>query len=143
VRIDWDPAKAEANLREHGVSFSEAATVLRGCNMKKVVAEPYRRIDFSRGKRGPVIESEPGKTKISIRLDNRIIDHFRSIVESAGGGNYQTLINDALVAYIQQRSVLEAIRQVIREEIAGERVQRGLADASTRSARKRGLVAAG
>ena len=26
--IDWDPKKAEANLKEHGVSFSEAATVL-------------------------------------------------------------------------------------------------------------------
>ena len=28
MRIDWDPVKAEANLREHGVRFSEAATVL-------------------------------------------------------------------------------------------------------------------
>jgi len=28
VRIDWDPSKAEANLRAHGVRFSEAATVL-------------------------------------------------------------------------------------------------------------------
>ena len=27
VVIDWDPRKAEANLREHGVSFAEAATV--------------------------------------------------------------------------------------------------------------------
>ncbi len=28
MRIEWDPAKAEANLRAHGVPFSEAATVL-------------------------------------------------------------------------------------------------------------------
>ncbi|MGH9363143.1 MAG: BrnT family toxin [Thermoanaerobaculia bacterium] len=28
MRIEWDPAKAEANLREHGVRFPEAATVL-------------------------------------------------------------------------------------------------------------------
>lgn len=28
VSIEWDPKKAEANLREHGVVFSEAATVL-------------------------------------------------------------------------------------------------------------------
>jgi len=63
--------------------------------MRNVAAEPYREIDFSRAKRGPVIPLEPGKTKISIRLDNRVIDHFRAIVEKAGGGNYQTLINDA------------------------------------------------
>jgi uncharacterized DUF497 family protein len=28
VRIEWDPAKAEANLQAHGVGFPEAATVL-------------------------------------------------------------------------------------------------------------------
>lgn len=111
--------------------------------MKKVAAEPYRQIDFSRAKRGPVIPPEPGKTKISIRLDNRIIDHFRSIVERTGGGNYQTLINDALAAYVQQRSVLEAVRQVVREEIAGARVRRGPTGASTRTTRKRASLAAG
>ncbi len=100
--------------------------------MKKVVAEPYRDIDFSRARRGPVIKTEPGKTKISIRLDNRIIEHFRSIVERTGGGNYQTLINDALVSYIQQCSMLEAIRQVVREEIATPAPKRGLSGASTK-----------
>ena len=77
--------------------------------MKKVAAENYRDIDFTRAKRGAVTKAEPGKTKISIRLDNRILDHFRSVVEDAGGGNYQTLINDALVAYIRQNSMLEAV----------------------------------
>jgi len=86
--------------------------------MKKVAAELYRDIDFSHAKRGPVLRPDPGKTKISIRLDNRVIDHFRSIVERSGGGNYQTLINDALIAYIEQGSVLEAVRQVVREEIS-------------------------
>ena len=85
--------------------------------MKKVTAEPYRDIDFSRGKRGAVVKPESGKTKISIRLDNAVLEYFRSAVDEAGGGNYQTLINDALLAYIQQRSVLEAVRQVVREEI--------------------------
>jgi len=28
VRVEWDPPKAEANLRAHGVSFAEAMTVL-------------------------------------------------------------------------------------------------------------------
>jgi len=88
--------------------------------MKRSAAEPYRDIDFSRAKRGPVIGPEPGKTKISIRLDNRVIEHFRRIVEESGGGNYQTLINDALVAYIQQGAVLDAVRRVVREEISGK-----------------------
>ena len=78
----------------------------------------------------------PGKTKISIRLDNRVIDHFRAIVEKAGGGNYQTLINDALVAYIEQRSVLDAVRQVVKEEVVGARVKRGLPSGSPRTRTK-------
>ena len=86
--------------------------------MKKVAAEPYRDIDFARAKRGPVIALEPGKTKISIRIDNAVLEHFRAQVERAGGGSYQTLMNDALLAYIQQRNVIEAVRQVVREELA-------------------------
>jgi uncharacterized protein (DUF4415 family) len=85
--------------------------------MKKIAAEPYRDIDFTNAKRGPVVPSELGKTKISIRLDNRVLDHFRTLVEKAEGGNYQTLINDALVEYIQQQSMLEAVRQAVREEL--------------------------
>jgi uncharacterized protein (DUF4415 family) len=85
--------------------------------MKKTAAEPYRDIDFTNAKRGPVVPSEPGKTKISIRLDNRILEYFRSIVEQAGGGNYQTLINDALIEHIQQQSMLEVVRQAVREEL--------------------------
>ena len=64
--------------------------------MKKVVAEKYRDIDFSRAKRGAVAKPEPGKTKISIRLDNAVLEYFRSLVDKAGGGNYQTLLNSAL-----------------------------------------------
>ena len=86
--------------------------------MKKVAAEPYRDIDFSKAKRGSVVAMEPGKTKISIRLDNTVIEYFRGQVERAGAGNYQTLMNDALVAFIQQRSVIDAVRQVVREEMS-------------------------
>ena len=85
--------------------------------MKKVTAEPYRDIDFTDAKQGAVIPLEAGKTKISIRLDNKVIDDFRAQVERAGTGSYQTLINDALVAFIQQRSMIDAVRQVIREEL--------------------------
>ncbi len=86
--------------------------------MRTIAAETYRDIDFSNARQGPVIPPETGKTKISIRLDNRVIDFFRGQVELMGSGNYQTLINDALVAFIQQRSMLEAVHQVVREELA-------------------------
>ena len=134
MQYEWDPAKAEANLAAHGVSFAEAVTVFRlgkpidgkGYAMKKTAAEPYRDIDFTHAKRGPVAPPELGKTKISIRLDNRVLEYFRSLVEQAGGGNYQTLINDALLQYIQQHSMLEAVRQVVREEVQPVVEQAGL-----------------
>lgn len=91
--------------------------------MKKVAAEPYRDIDFSRAKRGSVIPSEPGKTKISIRIDNAVVEYFRAQVERAGTGNYQSLMNDALLAFMQQRSVIDAVRQVVREELSTPRAK--------------------
>ena len=105
--------------------------------MPRVTAEKYRDIDFSVAKRGPVIPIEPGKTKISIRLDNAVLDYFRSLVEKAGGGNYQSLINDALLAHIQQQSVLSAVRQVVREELAQAESGRGLTTRSSGRATKR------
>jgi uncharacterized protein (DUF4415 family) len=102
--------------------------------MKKAAAEPLRVIDFSKARRGPVIAPEPGKTKISIRIDNAVIDHFRAQVERAGSGSYQTLMNDALLAYIQQRSVIDAVRLVVREELATPRRR-------TRSAKTKAVAA--
>src|SRR5213593_3029592 len=86
--------------------------------MKRVAAERHRDIDFSRAKRGPVVKPEPGKTKISIRLDNTVLEYFRDLVDKAGGGNYQTLINDALLEHVHRRSTLDVVRQVVREELA-------------------------
>jgi uncharacterized protein (DUF4415 family) len=86
--------------------------------MKKAAADRYRDIDFSRARRGAVVKPEPGKTKISIRLDKAVLEHFRDQVDKAGGGNYQTLINDALLEHIHRRSALDVVRQVLREELA-------------------------
>src|SRR4029077_20509398 len=86
--------------------------------MKTIVAEKYRDIDFSRAKRGAVVKPEPGKTKISIRLDNTVLEYFRSLVDNAGGGNYQTLINDALLEHVHRRSTVDIVRQAVREELA-------------------------
>jgi uncharacterized protein (DUF4415 family) len=75
--------------------------------------------DFSRGKRGAVVQPKPGKTRITIRLDSDIVERFVADAEASGGANYQTMINDALRAYVEGRSpTLEAmLRRVIKEEI--------------------------
>jgi uncharacterized protein (DUF4415 family) len=52
--------------------------------------------DFTKGVRGAVVQPDPGKVRITIRLDEDVIDWFRNQVNAAGGGNYQTLINKAL-----------------------------------------------
>jgi uncharacterized protein (DUF4415 family) len=78
-----------------------------------------KQYDFSTAKRGPLISEVPGKTRITIRLDDDVLGWFREQVHSAGGGNYQTLINDALRAFVQERKKpLEAVlRRVVREEL--------------------------
>jgi uncharacterized protein (DUF4415 family) len=75
--------------------------------------------DFSHGKRGPVLKTPPGKTRITIRIDNDLLEWFRKQVHSAGGGSHQTLINTALREYVQaKREPLEAtLRRVLREEL--------------------------
>jgi uncharacterized protein (DUF4415 family) len=75
--------------------------------------------DFSKGKRGPIDPIPAGKSRITIRLDNDVVEWFRSQVEAAGGGNYQTLINQALRDHMQgHEEALEAtLRRVIREEL--------------------------
>jgi len=78
--------------------------------------------DFSKGKRGPVIPPKPNKTRITIRLDNDIINWFKNKVHQAGGGNYQSMINEALHKYIEEENepIEEVLRRVIREELHQE-----------------------
>ena len=76
--------------------------------------------DFRKGKRGPVLPVPPGKERITIRLDADILEYFRDAVGRAGGGNYQTLINNALRSYLeagQKPTIEETLRRVIREEL--------------------------
>lgn len=97
----------------------------KGPNMKENECEMKDHYDFSKGRRGPIIASQPGKTKITIRIDADILEWFRNKVDSAGGGNYQTMMNAALRQYIEtQEGVLESlIRRVVREELKGSRQQ--------------------
>jgi uncharacterized protein (DUF4415 family) len=76
-----------------------------------------REYDLSKGRRGPVVPPEPGKTRITIRLDNNVLDHFRKQVHEMGGGNYQSLINDALREYIQRGGIEAAVRRAVRQEL--------------------------
>jgi len=78
-----------------------------------------RSFDFSEGKRGAVVPSPPGKTRITIRLDNEILEWFRGQAEARGGGSYQAMINAALREYIQRGGEpLEAcLRRIVREEM--------------------------
>ncbi len=75
--------------------------------------------DFSKGKRGAVVRPDSGKVRITIRLDPEIIEHFKNIVLDAGGGNYQTLINDVLVEHVRGsgQSLEKKLRRIIREEL--------------------------
>jgi uncharacterized protein (DUF4415 family) len=84
--------------------------------MRKPMKPEY---DFSKAKRGPVISVPKGKTRITIRLDEDVIAWFRSQVDEAGGGNYQTLINDALRDHIarEREPLEETLRRVVREEL--------------------------
>ena len=80
--------------------------------------------DFSQGKRGAIDPAPSGKTRITIRLDDEVLAWFRQQVHIAGGGNYQTLINEALRRHIQEtrQSLEETLRKVVREEL--ERIER-------------------
>jgi len=75
--------------------------------------------DFRKAKRGAVIPSGGNKVRITIRLDRDIVDWFRSMSEKQGGGSYQTMLNNALRAYIEQEEqpLEEILRRVVREEI--------------------------
>jgi uncharacterized protein (DUF4415 family) len=75
--------------------------------------------DFSHAKRGPIIPSPKGKTRITIRIDDDILDWFRQQVHTAGGGNYQSMINDALRTVVEERKrpLEKVLRRVVREEL--------------------------
>ena len=74
--------------------------------------------DFSKGKRGPVVKAGPNKTRVTIRLDADIIEFFKKHVHATGGGNYQTLINEALRQHISShdKELEKTLRKIIREE---------------------------
>ena len=82
--------------------------------------------DFKGGRRGAVIRTPAGKTRITIRIDGDVLEWFREQVHKAGGGNYQTLMNRALRNFVEssESRVEDTLRRVVREELAKYRVAR-------------------
>jgi len=75
--------------------------------------------DFSKGKRGAVLP-QLGKRRITMYVDDSVIERFKAQADKSGKG-YQTLINEALRAHLglsQQPLTAEAVRKIIREELA-------------------------
>lgn len=83
-------------------------------------------VDWARAR--PMYEVHPqlkaehkGTTRVTIRLDNEVLNWFREQVNARGGGNYQRLINDALrrhVTHAEDGTLEETLRKVIREELS-------------------------
>jgi len=89
---------------------------------------PQRKgVDFSVGRRGAVLPPPKGKTRITIRIDTDVLDWFREEVNRSGGGNYQTLVNDALRQHVEAKheNLEETLRRVLREELGRLRGPRG------------------
>ncbi len=75
--------------------------------------------DFSKGRRGAVTPPGGNKVRITIRLDRDIVEWFKTKAENEGGGNYQTMLNNALREHTehQEGALEELLRKVVREEI--------------------------
>jgi hypothetical protein len=74
--------------------------------------------DFSKGKRGALIPAK-GKTRITIYIDDAVLNEFRARAERSGTG-YQTMMNDALRAFLEKNEkpvTASVLRQIIREEL--------------------------
>ena len=74
--------------------------------------------DFSEAKRGAVIP-QTGKTRITIYIDDDVLEIFRERADSAGKG-YQTIMNEALREYLDKAKPLldeETLRRIIQEEL--------------------------
>ena len=147
MNYEWDENKAASNLRKHDILFSDAVAVfedemalsledtdsfeeqrfvLTGIDLFMNNFEIKDEYDMSQAKRGAIVPPNSNQTRITIRIDTDILDWLREKVNKAGGGNYQTIINNALRDYMQsdkeslenKLSIAEStLRRVIREEL--------------------------
>jgi uncharacterized protein (DUF4415 family) len=75
--------------------------------------------NFKKAKQGSISKTSSGKTRITIRIDTDILNWFRNEVHKRGGGNYQSLLNEALREFVNYREgdLEKTVRKVIREEL--------------------------
>jgi uncharacterized protein (DUF4415 family) len=75
--------------------------------------------NFKNANQGPLVKPSANKTRITIRIDTDILNWFREQVHKKGGGNYQTLINEALREHkkLKDSDLENIVRKVIREEL--------------------------
>ena len=79
--------------------------------------------DFSKGRQGPVVPVPPGKSRITIRIDDDLLEWFRKQVHEAGGGSYQALMNRALREHMEREAepLEDTLRRVLREVLPDSR----------------------
>ena len=82
-----------------------------------------KQYDFSLGKRGRItapVSEKSGKTRITIRVDEDVLEYFLKQADASGGSvGYQTLINEALRQHVENKApkLEDTLRRIFREEI--------------------------
>jgi len=82
-----------------------------------------KQYDFSKGRRGRILAAQPehkGKVRITIRVDEDLVNHFLKEADASGGSvGYQTLMNEALRAYVENKAPKfeDTLRRIVREEM--------------------------
>ncbi|HEX9640315.1 MAG TPA: BrnA antitoxin family protein [Candidatus Krumholzibacteria bacterium] len=94
--------------------------------------------DFRKAKRGAVIQPPAGKTRITIRIDDDVLEWFRKQVHEAGGGSYQAMMNRALREYMErdEEPLEDTLRRVLREVLPGSGTKSRRGKATERARKK-------
>lgn len=81
--------------------------------------------DFRKAKRGAVIQPPAGKTRITIRIDDDVLEWFRKQVHEAGGGSYQAMMNRALREHMERddEALEDTLRRVLSEVLPGSGIK--------------------
>lgn len=95
--------------------------------------------DFSKARRGAVVATPAGKTRITIRIDDDVLEWFRKRVHDAGGGNYQTMVNQALRAHVEREEepLEDTLRRVLKEVLPRSGAKTRRKAAKKKAARKK------
>jgi uncharacterized protein (DUF4415 family) len=87
---------------------------------KNIMRKEYDFTNAKRAKDVPVLaklQAEmSGKTRITMRVDNAVLNAFKARAEACGG-SYQTMMNEALSQYAQGLSLADVVRETILKEL--------------------------